>query len=331
MTSTAVLLLGLQAMSADLQQQTFADGKKGHVNGVILSHEGSTLKVHAQDNTIRTLNISADTKIRAKHAAKDANRAEALQPGLYIRAKGKGDEKGELAATKVTYNAASLRTFRQADARAAVVETRVTTVEQRSEALENRAGQLENRTAQLDDQGKQTQTQVTQVRQEVGQVKTEAAESAQRINNVNERVSDLDQYAPKYSETVYFATASSKLSPTEKQKLDKIAQDAKAEKGYSIQVAGFADKTGTASLNENLSEARALAVIRYLQQSDVPLYRITAPAGMGTTHAVADNQTRAGRKLNRRVEVTVLVNQGLAGATQSAENSPATLTAAQHN
>lgn len=47
------------------------------------------------------------------------------------------------------------------------------------------------------------------------------------------------------------------------------------------------------------------------EQDNVPAYRIVRPAGMGATHEVAINDTSAGRKLNRRVEIKVLVNQGL--------------------
>lgn len=325
-------LLSVQALSGELPQYNYSDGKKGHVSGVILSHDGSTLTVQRDRNTLCTINIMDDTRIRGSHVSKDSNTESALVPGLYIKAKGRGNEKGELVATKISYTSTSLRTFRQADARAAVVERRVRGVEQRSDSLEVRTGQLDTRTAQLDEQGKQTQAQVTEVQQEVGQVKTQAAQSEQRINGVSQRVSELDHYDAKYSEVVYFAIGSSVLSPADKEKLHKIAEEAKAEKGYSIQVAGYADQTGSSGYNDRLSEARALAVIRYLQKDgEVPLYRIVAPAGLGTSHPVADNQTRAGRQLNRRVEVTVLVNQGVAGTSQAAETSNPMLSSAEQH
>jgi outer membrane protein OmpA-like peptidoglycan-associated protein len=286
--------------------------------------------VHGEDNTLCTINITDTTKIKGSEASKNTGEADSLVPGLYIQANGKGNEKNELVATAIKYNATSLRTLRQVDARAAIVETRVGAVEQRSENLDYRTGQLETRTTQLDEQGKQTQGQLNQVQEEVNQARTETAQSEQRINSVSQRVSDLDRYNAKYSEVVYFSINSSVLGPADKQKLDKIAQEAKAEKGYSLEVAGYADKTGYASYTDRLSEARALAVIQYLQeQADVPLYRILAPAGLGASHAAANNHTRAGRKLNRRVEVTILVNQGVAGSNQAAENSTPTISAAK--
>jgi OOP family OmpA-OmpF porin len=78
-----------------------------------------------------------------------------------------------------------------------------------------------------------------------------------------------------------------------------------------IEVAGFADTTGNAEKNVELSEKRAAAVVQYLQMKDVPLRRILAPAGLGTSHSVAENSTPEGRKQNRRVEVRVLVNRGI--------------------
>jgi len=91
-----------------------------------------------------------------------------------------------------------------------------------------------------------------------------------------------------------------------------------------IQVAGFADTTGRAATNQILSEKRAHAVINYLQQQgNIPIHRILTPAGMGTSHEVGDNKTKDGRQANRRVEVTVLVNQGVVagGSGQSGAGS----------
>ena len=103
-----------------------------------------------------------------------------------------------------------------------------------------------------------------------------------------------------------------------------LAQKALAQKGYMVEVAGFADTTGNAALNQDLSQRRAAAVINYLQQQgNIPIHRILAPAGMGTSHEAADNKTSAGRKLNRRVEVKVLVNQGVTGGSATSSSSGA--------
>jgi outer membrane protein OmpA-like peptidoglycan-associated protein len=127
-------------------------------------------------------------------------------------------------------------------------------------------------------------------------------------------VTNLDNYQPLDKAIVYFKLNSATLDDKDKQDLDALAQKALAQKGYVIEVAGYADKTGSAALNQVLSDKRADAVIRYLEQQDnIPIHRILAPAGMGTSHEVP-----GARKLSRRVEVTILVNQGLAGGPNNA-------------
>ena len=72
--------------------------------------------------------------------------------------------------------------------------------------------------------------------------------------------------------------------------------------------------TGSAEVNTKLSEDRAKAVITYLmQQGNVPVRHIVAPGAVGEYGPAASNETESGRAENRRVEVKVLVNKGIAG------------------
>jgi outer membrane protein OmpA-like peptidoglycan-associated protein len=81
-----------------------------------------------------------------------------------------------------------------------------------------------------------------------------------------------------------------------------------------IQVKGFADSSGDAAMNQQLSMERARNVIAYLLQNcNVPVRHIVAPGAMGEAVPAASNETKAGRAENRRVEVKVLLNRGLAG------------------
>ncbi|MBV8865602.1 MAG: OmpA family protein, partial [Acidobacteriaceae bacterium] len=77
---------------------------------------------------------------------------------------------------------------------------------------------------------------------------------------------------------------------------------------YMIQVAGYASSTGSAQLNEELSNQRSDAVIAYLTRSGhIPLFRVLAPAAMG-----ASNNGGNDAAMNRRVVVKVVVNEGIA-------------------
>jgi outer membrane protein OmpA-like peptidoglycan-associated protein len=317
-SSLAVFTATLAMAKVEPTVRTFTAGQSAKVQGVIVSRTGTVLKLRGEDDAIGTVDLTDMTKIELKHGLFSHKKMDeaSLVPGLHVEAQGKGNEKGELVAEKVIFDPNSMRASRQIDTRVSPLEARQGSLEGRAGQLETRAGQMESRQGQLEDQEKQTQQHVGEVQQQVGQVKTSADQANQGVNDVNKRVSDLDNYEAKYSTTVYFKLNSSVLSPEAKKDLDDLAQKALNEKGYVVEVAGFADRTGTANRNQTLSEQRADAVIRYLeQQGNIPIHRILAPAGMGTTHEAADNSTSAGRKLNRRVEVKVLVNQGVvAGA-----------------
>jgi outer membrane protein OmpA-like peptidoglycan-associated protein len=312
-------------MSVESNTRTFTEGHKAKIRGVILSHDGDTLKLRGDDNSIGTIDLTDKTKVELKQGIfreKTALKTDALVPGLEVEALGKGAENGDLVAGKVVFDRDSLKVSRQVAAQVDPVAGRAGALEGRAGALENRAGQLEDQQGKLDERQNQTAQQVSQVNDHVRRVQTEADQANQGVESLNQRVTNLDTYQEKYSAVLYFNVNSSKLTREDKQKLDNLAQQAKGEKGYSIQIAGYADKSGSTAHNQFLSESRADSVIHYLQQQgDVPINRILAPAGLGTTHEAADNRTRAGRKLNRRVEVKVLVNEGLSGDSKVAANA----------
>ena len=68
------------------------------------------------------------------------------------------------------------------------------------------------------------------------------------------------------------------------------------------------------SARQTLSMERANAVIAFLLQNcHVPLRHIVAPGAMGVADPAAPNETPDGRAENRRVDVKVVVNKGVAG------------------
>jgi len=122
----------------------------------------------------------------------------------------------------------------------------------------------------------------------------------------------LDDFDVKNSMTVTFKVGSAALSKEAKEELDKLAEEAKTDKGYVIEITGYASADGPEDYNRRLSQMRADAVVRYLAENhNVPLRRIVTPFGYGEKMPVADNKTRDGREQNRRVEVKVLMNKGL--------------------
>ena len=72
--------------------------------------------------------------------------------------------------------------------------------------------------------------------------------------------------------------------------------------GLRLAVQGHTDNTSTPAHNQQLSEARATAVVAALAAQGIAVGRLQA-AGFGQSQPLADNATEAGRAKNRRVEL----------------------------
>jgi outer membrane protein OmpA-like peptidoglycan-associated protein len=98
------------------------------------------------------------------------------------------------------------------------------------------------------------------------------------------------------------------IQTTTKANLDQLAETLKKYDDTNILVEGHTDATGEDSYNKKLSDKRAESVEDYLVANGVANGRITTK-GYGESQPVADNNTDAGRKQNRRVEVAIYANK----------------------
>jgi len=87
--------------------------------------------------------------------------------------------------------------------------------------------------------------------------------------------------------------------------LDSVALVLQEFDKTTIIVAGFTDNKGSDTYNLTLSENRAVAVTSYLKNKKVKASRFET-IGFGEQNPVAGNNTRQGRSLNRRVELSLL-------------------------
>ena len=137
--------------------------------------------------------------------------------------------------------------------------------------------------------------------------RTLAERGLQRDDVIEKNMVAMNKFNVAKSVTVLFALNQSKLNDDAKAELDDLAKMTDGKDRYIIEVQGFTDKTGSATANEQLSQARADAVSRYLaNEHKIPVRTITT-LGSGYALPVADDKTREGRKQNRRVEVRLFV------------------------
>jgi len=76
--------------------------------------------------------------------------------------------------------------------------------------------------------------------------------------------------------------------------------------GIKVEISGYTDNTGDPEYNKTLSQRRADAVKDYLVEHGIDAFRINA-VGYGVTNPIGDNETRIGRRLNRRTEFKILL------------------------
>lgn len=101
-----------------------------------------------------------------------------------------------------------------------------------------------------------------------------------------------------------FKVNSAKFGPSANQELTALALYLQLDPRATV-VEGHTSNTGTAAYNMKLSQERAKGVMDYLIAQGVSPDRITS-VGFGETRPIADNKTKAGRALNRRVDVVMV-------------------------
>src|SRR4051812_16412709 len=130
-----------------------------------------------------------------------------------------------------------------------------------------------------------------------------ATQATARLTGVEKTVSNIDQYQKIQDTEIRFRSGSSVLSQKAKDALDQMIEPLKSQRGYVVEVQGFAPGRGAAGINN--SQKMAQAVVRYLVENDVPVYRIYT-LGMG--NAVKSEDGKAARLTSGKVEVSLLRN-----------------------
>jgi len=291
---TLVMMLALNSAALGQESQSrdtgvrpgnrvITSGARTKVSGIIIRREADTFSVADDSNTETVVLLTDRTSVKSKggffRSGKDYAVTSLLR-GLRVEVEGRGNSDGQLVADKIRFDSGDLKFAKVVDSRVAPVE----------EANKRLSGQVE----------------------EAGELSKLARNEA---GKANERISALDDYNVQDSIAVLFKVNSAVISAEDRHALDELAQKAAATKGYVIEIAGFADSTGNTARNRVLSQQRADAVVRYLQENhDIPLRRMITPFGYGDLRPVADNSSEEGRRQNRRVEVKILVSKGITGS-----------------
>jgi len=135
----------------------------------------------------------------------------------------------------------------------------------------------------------------------------QAAELQGSVSNQTRVVNNGNSLTVTMPQDILFATNSAALRPDLLRDLDALATNLLRYPDSTVEIVGHTDNTGTAALNQDLSQRRAGAVADKLRAAGVPSRRIVA-IGRGEDFPVASNLTPEGRALNRRVEIVIRPN-----------------------
>jgi len=277
--------------------------------GVVTLRNGDTLTVKTSEGVF-TVTINSDTKIQhpvgLTGIRKKQDTPDVLIPGLKMKFEGEGGgQENQVIAKTIDFDTDDL-------ALAEVIQAGLNpTAQQQARNMQaistNEAGIAANRSS------------IAATNEEVAATQQEVTANKANINEVasstKKRFSEMGEVVAKSEYTVLFGTGQYGLTSDYKQGLAELAKQALTyPKGWVISVAGYADSVGNAASNQILSKQRAQAVVAYLlQDCGVPVGRIVAPGAMGESNPVDSNETTSGRAENRRVDVKLLLNKGVAG------------------
>src|ERR1700756_965577 len=304
------LVVSLMASSLLLSVFAFG-GDKAKVKGMIRSRTGETLIVKSGDGDT-TVVLTDETRTKDDKGLfgldKQYYSNVVLIPGLKLKVDGTSDEQGRVVAKTITVDGDDLET---AEMIQSGLHPTAEQVAANMQTLEAHRGQLAGHDTQLAAHKENIETN----EQNIAANKQQIEQNIKDIEENTQRFTALSEYDVKGEATVKFNVGKSDISAQDQETLKQLAQTATGLTGYLVEVTGFADATGSAAINTKLSEDRAKAVITFLmQQGNVPIRHIVAPGAMGEYGAKAPNETKTGRAENRRVEVKVLVNKGIAGS-----------------
>ncbi len=104
--------------------------------------------------------------------------------------------------------------------------------------------------------------------------------------------------------TIRFETGSASIDRRSDGLLDRLVRTLQSCPDASVVIGGHTDSQGDSIPNMRLSQARAMAVRDYVVDAGISERRLLA-VGFGESEPIADNESDAGRALNRRIEFNV--------------------------
>jgi chemotaxis protein MotB len=182
-------------------------------------------------------------------------------------------------------------------------------------------------------------TQKTKLETSVAEMKTALEEMQKRRQESEKRLAEFRELTAKFSKLVnagklnvkvingrmtialstdiLFPSGSAKLSPEGLVAIKEVTQLLSSLEGRKYQIEGHTDnvpiKTSSYPSNWELASARAMTVLKTMEEAGMPQDRISA-ASYGDTQPIAKNSSKDGKAQNRRIAIAIVPDlSGLPG------------------
>ena len=144
----------------------------------------------------------------------------------------------------------------------------------------------------------------------------------QGLNKLDLSMQATNKFQVAKEDSVLFDFNQDKLTTDGKPKLDEIAQQAAGMDRYVINLQGFTGQDRIAHLQRNLerSPRASRGALLWRMSIQIPVHPMFSMLGAGYARPVADDKTREGRKMNRRVEIRLWIPESENGKTAASSS-----------
>jgi chemotaxis protein MotB len=196
----------------------------------------------------------------------------------------------------------NLKMYQDESQKAADLEKKLAASQARLADMEKQSGQLAAEKERLTAEKAALEQKSAEYERLAGSLKSQIAAGQIEVSELKGKLT------VKLKDKILFASGSAAIGREGRGALDNVAEAFKDLQGKNVLVAGYTDNVPTSPKafpsNWELSTARAIAVVKYLQSKGVAPVMLGA-AGFSEYRPVAGNDSPEGRSLNRRIEIAL--------------------------
>jgi chemotaxis protein MotB len=202
-------------------------------------------------------------------------------------------------------------------------EGNLTTKETELRTARDRLGELQALVDELSKSKKKLEAAKAELEKKSGEYEQLASALKGEIEEGRVELMELrGRTTVKMKDKILFASGSATIGTDGRAALRKVAEALRGLQRKTIRVEGHTDNVPTGSggpfpTNWELSTARALAVVHFLQEAGVDPTRLSG-AGYSEYQPIGPNDTPDGRSQNRRIEIVLVPLEGVAAAPAAA-------------